>query len=221
MIHFTYYTSVYDPIFTCDSSLLLHNMSLTTILGQPTYGTWCKHIDPFCLTLSCVPYFSLFPLHLPSSTPFHGSSLTSVCAKSIQKHLLRCSHSGAWCRWLHQPWLYFQPSSQLHSHWDDGSHRSSSANFRCQKVNQVHYTPHFRLYDSWFSSFDQHLMLPFVLHAGFLPTTLLGKVIFLTIWMQLHHHVESLTRMLWQYLQYLKCILQLSFVCFEHDIPSM
>ena len=40
-----------------------------------------------------------------------------------------------------------------------------------------------------------------------LQTNLVGKVIFLTIWMQPCHHVERLTRMLWRSVAYLKCIL--------------
>jgi hypothetical protein len=104
---------------------------------------------------------------------------------------------------------------------DNGNHRSSSLNVRGQNFNQVDYSPHFRVYDSWFSSFGWHSILPFVIHVGSLPTTLLAKPTFLTIWMQLHHHAESLTRMLWQSLQYLKCILHWSFACFEPDIPSV
>jgi len=39
--------------------------------------------------------------------------------------------------------------------------------------------------------------------------------------MQPHHHVECLTKMLWTCLQYLKFIQQLSFECFECEIPSL
>jgi hypothetical protein len=44
---------------------------------------------------------------------------------------------------------------------------------------------------------------------------------FSTIQMQPHHHVERVTRILWWSLRYLKCILRLSFVCFEREIPSV
>jgi len=69
MIHFTHYTSVYQPIFTCNCSLFTHTISVSDILSQSTYRTWWNHIDPFWPTFSCFSYSVLFPLHWPSSAP--------------------------------------------------------------------------------------------------------------------------------------------------------
>ena len=69
VMHFTRYTSVYQPIFTCNCSLFSHNGSLCHILDQATYRTWWEHIDLFWLTFSCVPYSSLFRLHWWWATP--------------------------------------------------------------------------------------------------------------------------------------------------------
>jgi hypothetical protein len=54
-----------------------------------------------------------------------------------------------------------------------------------------------------------------------LLTQLVVQVIFLTIYMQRHRHVECLTRMLSQPLLSRKCIPQLAFGCFEREIPSV
>jgi len=54
-----------------------------------------------------------------------------------------------------------------------------------------------------------------------MQTKLVVQVIFRTILMQPHHHDETVTRMLQRALQYLKCILPLSCVYFEREIPSV
>jgi len=103
IIHFACYTCVYEPIFTCDDALFSRNISLCDILSQATYRPWWKHIDPFCPTVSCFPFSSLFPLQWPSSTPCQTVSLTSALAKSIWEHLVRHWHPSAlgfpdpWC----------------------------------------------------------------------------------------------------------------------------
>jgi len=54
-----------------------------------------------------------------------------------------------------------------------------------------------------------------------LLTQLVVQVIFPTIYMQRHRHVECLTRMHSQPLLSRKCIPQLAFGCFEREIPSV
>jgi len=54
-----------------------------------------------------------------------------------------------------------------------------------------------------------------------LQTKVVAKEIFLPIWMHPHHHVERVTRMLWQSPRCLKCIPLQSSGYFEHEIPSV
>jgi len=227
MIHFPRYTSVYEQIFTCNCSIFSHNISQSEILSQATYRTWGKHIDLFCPTYSCLLFSSLFPLQWLSSTRCQPMSLTIVLPESIWEHSVRHSHPGALGLLELQSysharyWIHRLPPSCHHSHLDYPSHHSSHANFRCQKCFQVHYPHHFQLDNGWYFWFDEHLILEYILQGGHLQTKQVATVISLTSQMQLHHHVKSLTTMLWRSLQYLKCTQQLSFACFGLKIPSV
>jgi hypothetical protein len=95
--YFTSYRFLYEQISSCDCSVFSSNISLSEILGQATYTTWWKHIDPICPTFSCVPYSFLFPLHWQCPTVFQDVSLTSVLGESIQEHSewdLQCGALG-------------------------------------------------------------------------------------------------------------------------------
>jgi len=209
MIYFARYTSVDEQSFTCDCSIISHYISLSEILGQATYRTWWKHIDPFCPTFSCFLYSSLFPFQWPSSTPLQPVSLMFVLAESIQECLMRYLHPGALglpelqCHYQVQCRICCLPPSRHPSHCDYPSGHCSQANFRCQKCIQELYPYHFQLDDGQFIWLDGHLILEFLLQGGPLQRKQVAMVIFLKISMQLHHHVESLTRMLSWSLEYL------------------
>jgi hypothetical protein len=57
----------------------------------------------------------------------------------------------------------------------------------------VRYPDHCRFGAGWFFGFDVHSLFEFVLQGGPLWTKPVTKVIFLTVWMQLHHHVKKVT----------------------------
>ena len=224
-IHCACYTWIYEPIFPIYILPFAHNISLTETLGQATWSWWT--IDAFCPTFSSLLYFSLFLLHWLSPTPFQPVSLTSVLAEPIWEHLAWLSHPAALgipdprchCYALYRiPRL---PCNRLPCHLDYPSHQSSLANFRCPKCFQVCYPCLFWLDDSWFSGFSRHLRLVFLLQGGPLQTKVVAKVIILTIWMQLHHHVERVSRRLWRWLGCPKCIQLLSSACFESEITSV
>jgi len=204
MIHFAYHTSDYQPIFTCDSSQFSHHISLNEILSLTTRSTWWKHIDALCPTLSCFPYSSAFPLDWPSSTPCHPCTLTTLLPESIREHLVRHSHPpalGFQGRWCHCPALYLMhclTPNHLCFDWDHPSNNSNYANFQCPKCLQMHNPHRFQLDDGRLFSFGGHLILEFILHGVRWQTELVETVIFQTIYMQPHHHVENLTRMLGQ-----------------------
>jgi len=111
--------------------------------------------------------------------------------------------------------IHCDPPSHLRFHFGFLSDHSSAANFQCRKCFQLFNADHFWLVNSQFFSFDQHLILEFILQGGHWQTKQVAKVIFQTTYIQPHHHVETLTTMLWQSLQYLKYVLLLLFACFE------
>jgi len=95
MIHFVRSTSVHQPTFTCESSLVSHNSSQNDILGQTTYRTWWNHIAAFCPAFSGFHYSTLFQLHWPASTLFERLSLNSELPEIIGEHLVQHSHPPA------------------------------------------------------------------------------------------------------------------------------
>jgi len=101
MIHFAHNSSIYKPIFESNCPIISDNISLNDTVGQTTYRTWWKYIDPFCPTVSCSVYSSLIPLYCLSSTPFQPVSLTSMLAESIWESLVW--HSNFDCSWLSGP----------------------------------------------------------------------------------------------------------------------
>jgi len=145
---------------------------------------------------------------------FQSFSLTSLLAESIRIYFERHTHPAA--RGIPDPrsnslalhLIHCLHHSRLCSHLDYPSHRSSWASFQCRKRLRVHCRDHFRLDDGRFSVFGKHSILEFVLQRFTLQTKLVAMVIFPTIQMQPHHHVERLTRMLWRFLPYPKCILR-------------
>jgi len=169
IIHLACYTSVYKQISTCDRLIFSQNISLCEILGQATYRTWWKHIDPFCPTFSCVLYSSLFPLQWPSSTLFQPDSLTSMFTESIWEHLEWQAHPSALgfpepqCHPQAGYWICCPSPIRHHSWLDYSTHPSSQANFRCPKCFQVHYLHHFRLDNCRFVWLGGHLILDFFL----------------------------------------------------------
>jgi len=145
----------------------------------------------------------MFPLLWQSSTPFQRLSLTSVLAKSIQENLVQHSQPSAlgfpklWCHCLALYQIHRQPRRPLWCRLDYPSHHASYANYQCRKCYQVHYHHQVLLDGGQFVWFGGHLIHELMLQGGPLQTKLVAKVIFLTIYMPLHHHVKSLTTMLW------------------------
>jgi len=226
IIYFPRYTCVYEQLSSCDCQLLSHIISQSEILGQATYRTWWKHIDPISPTFSCFPYSSMYPLHCQSSVPVQPVSISSVLAKSIQEHLVWQWQPSAlgipkpWCQCLTLYRIHRLPHSSPRTWLDYPNHNFSSADIQCWKCFRLGSSNQFRLEASCVFWFGRHLILEFVPQAGPLQTKLVAKVIFLTIYMQPHNQVEFLTRKLWWSLLYLKCIQQLSFAWFEREIPS-
>ena len=66
--------TVYEQIFTCNCSLFYQNISLSELLGQATYRSRCKIVDPCCPTFAHFPYSCSFPLHWPSRSTFLPAS---------------------------------------------------------------------------------------------------------------------------------------------------
>jgi hypothetical protein len=85
----------------------------------------------------------------------------------------------------------------------------------------MHYPYHFPHDGSWFFWFSEHYIIELVLEGSWLETKLEGHVIFPTIWMQLHHLVQSLTRTHWMFSQTLERIRLVSFTCFQANISSV
>jgi len=112
-------------------------------------------------------------------------------------------------------------SNLFYFHLDYSSHNFSLANFWCLRYFQMHYPHHYWLNYGQFYLYSRHLILEFILQIDSLQKTLVTKVIFPTIRMQRHHHVECLTRMLSQCLPDLKYILCVLFACFECKISSV
>ena len=135
IMHFARYISVYEQLFTCDCLIFSHDNFLCEILCHGTYRTCCYHIDLFCLTFSCVPYFSLFPLQWLWSTPCEPVSFTVVLAKSKWEHLVRKSQPGALgcaeprCHCLALYQIYHVPPRRLCPHFDYAIHHCCLANF--------------------------------------------------------------------------------------------
>jgi len=129
--HFGSYSYIYEGISSCDCTVFSQNISQSEILGQVTYRTWWKHIDPICPTFSCFPCSSLFPLDWQSITPCQPVFLTSVLAELIQEHMMRHSQPGAlgfpksWCRYLALYRIGRLHDSCLCSRVDKWSHLSS------------------------------------------------------------------------------------------------
>jgi len=67
--HFTSYSLLYEQLSSWDCSLFSHDISLSEILGQATYRTWWKHIDPICPTLFWFPLFLLVSTALTVINP--------------------------------------------------------------------------------------------------------------------------------------------------------
>ena len=118
-------------------------------------------------------------------------------------------------------WIHCPPAGRLHRHLDYPNPFSSYANFGCPKCFSMHYPLKFQQDAGQFVWFGRHSILEFVLPGGLSQTQLVAEVIFPTRSMQLHYHVEGLTRTHSQSLHYLKCVLWQSFTCFEREIPSV
>jgi len=139
MIHFARYNSVYQKIFTFSCSLFLYNHSLSDILGQATYGTWCiskKHFRPGGMAPSeCtrsvravrdtpVADYSApgvkntrgVTYHLPiADLPF----LLALSVPSSNQNsgvVANCDHTSDWVHWVHacigiaMPWVTLRKS---------------------------------------------------------------------------------------------------------------
>jgi len=225
-IYCTCYTSVYQQIFTSSCWSFAHNTALTETLGQAPSRSWWN-IDTFCSTISSLPYSFSFLLHWPSSIAFQPVSLTSMFAKSIREHLVWHSHHTALgipvlgCHSLGIDQIQRLPCNRYWCQLDYPSHYSSLPNHCYAKCFQVHYPHHFRLDDGWLFWISRHWIFEFDLQGGPLQTKLRAKVIFLAVNMQLHHHVERVTRMFWWSLLHPKFILRPWCTLFEREFPSV
>ena len=165
-------------------------------------------------------------MQVPSQTTFQTSYSTSVLPESIWQYLVRhtypttlsCLEPWCYCLALHR--IPCPPSCCLHWLWEYPSSHACWANYQCPQCIVLHYSHHFCQDESWFSVFGGHLIHQSILQGGPFQIQLVAKEIILTIYIQLHHHVENLTRMHCQSLQYVKCDLWLSFVCCEPKSPS-
>jgi len=158
-----------------------------------------RHILSYCFLF---PLFHRIYIDRQSSTTGRPFCLTSMVGETIQEHSVRHSHPTALgfqdsqhhCLALRQ--IYCLPPSHLCSYLDYPSPHSSQANFWWLKCFQVHNPDHFGLNVGECCWFGGHLILVFVLQGGSLQIQLVAQVMFLTIWMQLHHQVGSLSRTL-------------------------
>ena len=187
MIHLACYTPAYEQLSTSNCLIFSHNTSLSEILGQATYRTCCKHIDPICPTFCCFRYYSLCSLQWLSSTIFQPGSVTSVLALSIWEHLKRHTKPGApafpepECHSQARNQIHCLPPSRHHWHFHYPGYSSSQAKFRCRKGFQLHFLHHFRLDDGRITRFGGHAILEVFLQGGPLQTKRVAMVIFLTI----------------------------------------
>jgi len=159
-----------------------------------------KHIDAFCPTLCWFPYSSSFALYWLSPTPFQSVCLTSMLGKSIREHLVSHSDPPALgsrdprCHCLALYQIQPLPGNSLCCHLHYPSCHSSLANVWCPKCIQVCDHCNFWLDNGRFIWFSGHLIFEFILQGGPLQTKPVAKVIFLTLSMHPHHHVERVTR---------------------------
>ena len=173
------------------------------------------------------PFSSLFPLQWLSLTHLEPVSLTTVLAEIMLHYLVRHSHPGALgilepqCQCLARYWTGHLPPCSHCFCLDYLSHGSSQANFWCRKCFQIHHPQHFLLDNSRLFWFRENSLPEFILSGGPLQTMLVAAVIFLKISIQLHHHVECLTSMLWSSLQCLKFVEQVSVTCFGQEISPV
>jgi len=149
-----------------------------------------------------------------------------MSAESNLEHLAWRSHPTApgipdpRCNCLALYQIQRPPPNRLRCHLDYLRPHCSQANLQCPKCFQECYPHHFQLEDSWLSWFGGYSIFEFILQGGPSQTKVVAKVIFLTIQMQLHHHVQWVTTMLWLSLPCPKCIPSQSSACFKCEIPS-
>jgi hypothetical protein len=161
-----------------------------------------KHTDTFYPTYWWLDYSCLFPMHWLSLASCQPGSIASIMAKSIWQQLVWHSsptamgYSNAQCNRLAPYPIQHLPGNCLSWHFDHPRCHSSLANVLCPKCFQLHCPHHFRLDDTWFFLFSTYWILQVVFQGGPLQTKVVAKVIFQTIQMQPHHHMQDWTRCL-------------------------
>jgi len=213
-----------------DSYKLLLTIRPKYISNWNSWSSYLKKLlTHWCIlsTISPLHYSSSFLLHCLSPTPFQPVILTSVLAKPIREHLVHHSHCTTLgiryprCHCFTQYQIHRVMHNRLCCYLDHPSHHSNLACYYSPKCGQVRNPHHLRLDDGWYFGLAGHLIFEFVLQRCPLQTKLVAKEIFLTIQIQLHHHVEKETRLLWRSLPYAKCIYQLPSACSDPEIPSV
>ena len=169
----------------------------------------------------------MFPLYWSSLKPFQLLSVKSVLTQYTWEHLVPHSNPPAlrclnpWPHCLAPCQIDCPPPSHLRYHVDHASLHSCEANFWCSKWFQVLNSHQFLQDVGGFIWLSRNWLFEFVLQGGPLQSKLVAQVIIMTIKIQLLHHVESLIWTLWQYIEYLKCILPQPFICCGCKIPSV
>ena len=179
------YTSVYEPIFTCDSSPLAHNICLNDTLSKATEISWWN-----ILTHSFQLFLDFFITHRFRCIDCHQDLFSQSSQLPYWANQLRnvwCGTHPAALGFLNHRFHYLSlyridrlPLNRFRCRSDYPSHHCSLAKFSRQTSFQVRYAHHSGLGVSRFYRFGGHSIFQFVLQGGPLQTKLLAKVMFPT-----------------------------------------